>query len=335
MPGQLVLVAGPGGAGSSTAAAALASAAVGQGRTVGLLDLAPAYGARDLLIPGETAPGLIEPSSTSGAQGAQVLRDLLDGVGLDPRLVDETASLPGADLVSALVSAARHTEQADLVVVDAGARVVDLCVMADRLPWLTGRVLPAQRGWLGSARPLVATALGRRWPGERLSAQLATAHEAADRVQQAFAEAVAVLVAPDRGRERTQHLEVGLALHGVEVRVVLDPQASADDEPLIATGAGERPPTDRLLEQIDLGPSRCQARLEASGEDWLWRVPLPHLRSRDVTVRRIGDDLVIEAIGVRRVAALPTALRRCRARGAVVRDRTLEVRFSPDLQENS
>ncbi|KNX36954.1 hypothetical protein [Luteipulveratus halotolerans] len=333
MPGQLVLVAGPGGAGSSTTAAALATVAVARGRTVGLLDLAPSYGARDHLAPGQPAPALVEARPTTDGPSARTLRDLLDGVGLDPRLVDEVASLPGADLVGALVAAAHHAERADLVVVDAGARTLDLCVMADRLPWLTGRVLPAHRGWLASARPLVATALGRWWPGEALSTQLHAAHETAALVQQSVARSVAVLVRPQHGRERARSFEVGLALHGVEVRAVLDPQAPTGDERAIPVSPDEPLPTERLIERIERGPGRGRECLAADGEDWLWRIPLPHLRSRDVTVRRTGDDLVIEAVGVRRVAVLPTALRRCRARAAVVRDQTLEVRFVPDQQE--
>ncbi|MDE9366758.1 hypothetical protein PZ938_14180 [Luteipulveratus sp. YIM 133132] len=335
MPAQLVLVAGAGGAGSSTVAARLATTAVAEGVDVVLADLDPVCGAASLLPPHGDRPRLVDLSARADRSSASLLRELVRLLGLDDRLVDEVGLLPGSDLVAMLLALRERASSAQLLVVDAGSRAVDLAAAAERMPWLAARVLPAQRGWLATSSPLVASALGRRWPGDRVARALTAAHEEAVAVRDLMSGAVAVLVESSPGDRRSLRHEVGLALHGVELRARVRGRAGSEDTeavPLVPDGSRA---TEPLLDLVTAGPSRCAATITPDGEAWLWRIGLPLLRSRDVRVTRSDDDLVIEAVGVRRVARLPTALRRCRARRAVVRDGTLEVRFEPDEQEMS
>ncbi|AKU17141.1 ArsA family ATPase [Luteipulveratus mongoliensis] len=321
MPARIVLVAGPGGAGSSTVAAALAAGAAAKGRSVGLIDLDPVAGASSLLLPDAPTPEILDTRARPDGPGALLARELTDLAGLDGRLVDELVTVPGAELLSALVVGHEHSDRAELIVVDAGSRAVDLCGLAHQLPWVLERLLPAQRGWLATSRPLLAATLGRRWPGERASARVRAAYAIAGEIQQELSAAVAVTTQVRDDDPRSLRTDVGLALHGIPVCATV---TRADDSFSV------EPVLDLVMEDRPVSA----APLVADGTGWIWRTPLPSLRSRDVAVRRLDDDLVIEAAGVRRVAPLPSSLRRCHARSAVVREGTLEVRFTPDQQEH-
>ncbi len=71
-------------------------------------------------------------------------------------------------------------------------------------------------------------------------------------------------------------------------------------------------------------------RVASEGEDFLLSLPLPLVRSGDVSLGRRDDDLVIEVGGQRRVVALPSVLRRCVVKNAGVRRGELRVRFERD-----
>lgn len=73
-----------------------------------------------------------------------------------------------------------------------------------------------------------------------------------------------------------------------------------------------------------------QMRVERDGEEFSLLVNLPLADVEDVTVARVGDELVLTIGGRRRVIALPSVLRRCTVGSARLSDGTLRVRFSPD-----
>ena len=67
-----------------------------------------------------------------------------------------------------------------------------------------------------------------------------------------------------------------------------------------------------------------------SADEFVLSLALPLADKRDVDVVRKGDELVVTVGAHRRVIALPSALRRCVADGAGLRDGRLRVRFKPD-----
>ncbi|KUH39409.1 MULTISPECIES: ArsA family ATPase [Streptomyces] len=62
----------------------------------------------------------------------------------------------------------------------------------------------------------------------------------------------------------------------------------------------------------------------------VWRIPLPGATKPGLVLVRRGDELVLTVGPFRRVAPLPSALRRCTVAGAALRDGELLVRFRPD-----
>ena len=73
-------------------------------------------------------------------------------------------------------------------------------------------------------------------------------------------------------------------------------------------------------------------RVSTEEEEFVLSLPLPHVRSGDVSLARRDDDLVIEVEGQRRVVALPSVLRRCIVKNASVRRGELAVRFERDQE---
>jgi arsenite-transporting ATPase len=76
-------------------------------------------------------------------------------------------------------------------------------------------------------------------------------------------------------------------------------------------------------------PWTIEDRLASDGH-LLWRLPLPCATRERLDLVRRGDELVIDAAGLRRIIPLPAALRRCTVEGAALRAHTLQVRFAPD-----
>ena len=71
-------------------------------------------------------------------------------------------------------------------------------------------------------------------------------------------------------------------------------------------------------------------KVTAEAEDFVLTLPLPLVRSGEVSLARREDDLVIEVGGQRRVVALPSVLRRCIVKNAGVRRGELRIRFERD-----
>jgi len=68
----------------------------------------------------------------------------------------------------------------------------------------------------------------------------------------------------------------------------------------------------------------------AEGGHYLLRLTIPHVRSAEVTLNRVGDELAVRVEGHRRLLALPGLLIRCRIIDAVLADGVLTVRFEPN-----
>jgi arsenite-transporting ATPase len=86
---------------------------------------------------------------------------------------------------------------------------------------------------------------------------------------------------------------------------------------------GEAPDLERPVEPPGI-------RVSADGAEFVLSLPLPLVRSDDVTLSRRDDDLLIEVGGQRRVVALPSVLRRCIVKNAGVRRGELRIRFERD-----
>jgi arsenite-transporting ATPase len=71
-------------------------------------------------------------------------------------------------------------------------------------------------------------------------------------------------------------------------------------------------------------------RVERSGPDFVLVLRLPLADRRDLELSRQADELTVAVGGRRRVLSLPSALRRCRVVGAVLRSGELRIRFEPD-----
>lgn len=303
---QLVLVGGPGGAGTSRAVAALADRLAHAGHQVALADLEPWNGASSRL----THAG-VEVLAPSGDDAIGPVSAMLDRVGLDPRLAAEAAGLSGADVGEILhrLSVAHTRPDLEVVLVDLGSRIVETVGLADRLPWLATHLLRAQRGWLSSTRPRAASLLSR-WPG-------ADGHAAAQRFAARTSDWAALIRAADAvligepDDPRLRRLRLGLALHEMQA-----PEGVRAED----VGAWQDLPT---------ADERSVVGLTADGDGWAWRLALPGLRSQELRVDRSGDDLALDVLGIRRLVPLPSALRHFRTAGARVTAGHLEITFVP------
>ena len=335
MGAQCVLVTGPGGTGCSTYAAALASSYAGQGRSVLLLGTDPYDDATSMVDPVDGGLLRIASADDVADRADRSMAALLDTVGLDPRLAQEGARLAEAATARLLWAVGAAQTQDQVVVVDAGARGVELTRLAGALPWILQRMAPAQRGWLATSRPLLAAALGARWPGEALSGQVQSGllQAAAAREVLLGAGSTAIVLAGSAPPDKVRRVVAGLALAGAPVTATIGgARADRDDPP---RWRASRAMTGQLA---DLDKAARTGRVggvsgERDGDDYLWRMPLPALRFRELGLSMIEDDLILDGLGHRTVITMPTVLRRCRPVDADLRHAVLAVRFAPVVQD--
>ncbi len=69
------------------------------------------------------------------------------------------------------------------------------------------------------------------------------------------------------------------------------------------------------------------------GEEYILKLPLPHVELDKVNMIKRGDQLFVEIGTFRREMILPTTLAERDASRAVFRNGTLEVRFTPRVAE--
>lgn len=329
-PARCVLVAGPGGAGSSTYAASLARAYAARDRPVVLIGTDPGDDATTMV--GASEGTLRLASIADELPGRKpALAPLLDLVGLDTRLSEELGLLPEATMMRLLQYIATNVAADETVVIDAGSRAVDLARLAGAAPWVVQRLAPAQRGWLGSARPLLASAMGTRWPGEGLTAAVTQAGADAAKARELLlgARSAAVVVAGDAPATKARRVVVGLALNSVSVTATVGAGQRSAIDPVDWSADGDRSTQVDDLDEHAREKSIGGISWECEAGDYLCRMPLPSVTPGDLTLSMVQDDLVLSALGHRSVIPMPTLLRRCRPQDARLRHAVLTVRFAP------
>ncbi len=330
------MVAGAGGAGSSTFAARLALGYAARGRPVVLIGADPVEDATSMIKKSTGSLRLVSSSQELPGR-TPALGPLLDLVGLDPRLAQELGLLSEASGARLLCHLATNVRPHETVVIDAGRDGVDLVRLAGAAPWILQRLAPAQRGWLGASRPLLAGALGARWPGAGLTraVQEAGRHAAAAGELLLGQGSATVVVAGTAPVAKGRRFVVGLGLNAAPVTAVLS--VEPDAVPGVA-GWVSGVDTDVSIDELDRHARVSRngdISWERAGESFVWRMPLPGVRPGELSLSMILDDLVLNALGHRSVMTMPTVLRRCAPQDARVGDGVLTVRFTPVGQDET
>ncbi|MFR9797219.1 ArsA family ATPase [Streptomyces sp. MS06] len=296
--------------------------------------------------------------------------NLLDLLGAGPLDPDEVTPLPGAEelaLLRALRDAAL-AEQHELLVVDLPPTPQALALLAlpEQLRRYLRRLLPTERQAARALRPVLGRLAGVPMPAERLYDTAARWDVELAAVEAVLADRgtrVRLVAEPGpAGADGVRTALIGLALRALPVDCLLanrvlpedpagswlagpvaqqrktledwhgtygartiahlgrDPRGTDDLAALAPPGVPERTPavewpvTDRLAEDGVL----------------VWHIPLPGARREELDLVRRGDELVVTVGPFRRIAPLPSALRRCSVAGAGLSDGELRVRFTPD-----
>jgi arsenite-transporting ATPase len=365
---QILLVTGPGGAGSSTVASATA------------LELTAA-GSRCVLLT-ERLPrisGLPEAVRVDVVRPQPVLEQLWDrhAGGLSAALpvltvppATSVVALPGVAefaLLSALAGHARSGD-VDVVVLDAGPVPAALALLAlpGALRWWLAQAAPTRLRVLAALR--TAATPGRPGVAAGLLAGAAGVEEllAATPLADPARTAVHLVVRPDGAApaeltdtatalgvlgQRTASVTVSRvlpsgtgawwtqrtavqqeALH--RVREVAGPVRKVAEAAVPPSSVADLQALDAAVPRGVVQPAPAAAPRRADG-GWVLDVPLPFARRGQVDLTRWDDDLVVTAVGVRRSLPLDALLRRCTVAGGSLSapgsaQATLQVRFIPD-----
>jgi arsenite/tail-anchored protein-transporting ATPase len=333
---RLLLFAGAGGVGTTTAALATAALAA---RTAKVLLVSTG-------VPGVAAgPALVRRGDLQVLH-VDVRRRFEERW---PAVATEVALPPGMASLLTLLDArdrALHGDW-DAVLVDAPP-VGELLSLGE----LAGSV---ERLWPARDRIVHRTALGDA---------VGTLQTASESIRTFLAGAsVRLVVTPSAsGVAAARRLSTALALHGYAVDSVIANRvlpAEAGDSPWASQlRAGQ----EAALAALDLGvpvlrvpflatepdpeplgrevygsadpiapaPPIPALPVTRSGSEYELRVALPFVRRSDVRLARSGDDLVVTVGDQLRRLALPPVLRRCVAVGATAGDGAVRVRFRPD-----
>ncbi|MFC6706384.1 hypothetical protein [Flexivirga alba] len=197
MAPHVLLVAGPGGAGASTAAAHVADQIAATGRGVTVLDDDPYDGAGTRCR--EASVLRVAPEGTDGDGGHPVL-EMLGG---SAELLEPLRHTTTAASLKLLWSIPVDLPADHLVVIDSGANAPELARLARTLPGTLLRMSRLGTGWLRTSRPLLA-AIGGRRSGPAMLAHLQSAAQRARGIRNALcgASGGALLVAGEEERQR-------------------------------------------------------------------------------------------------------------------------------------
>jgi arsenite/tail-anchored protein-transporting ATPase len=365
---QILLVTGPGGAGSSTVAAATADRLAAQGRrcvlvttrtprTAGLADAVTV----DVVTPQPALERL-------WAAHAEALTGAVPLVTVPP--ASSVVPLPGVTEFALLAALAGHVRAADaeVLVVDAGAlpTATGLLALPSALRWWLGQVAPTRLRVLATLR--AAATPGRGTAAAGALAGVGGLEDLLDAVPLTDADVHLVLPAVPSAAEELETATTALAVLG-------RPVASVTVARLLPEGAGtwwearaavqddavarlrERAGTVRTVREAPVPPADLAAlrALDAAldtaapgggaelpgpasrraDDGWVLEIPLPWAQRGGVELTRWADDLVVTAAGQRRSLPLDPLLRRCTVAGGSLRApgtaaATLEVRFTPD-----
>ncbi|MCZ2807178.1 ion transporter [Modestobacter sp. VKM Ac-2983] len=368
---QVVLVTGPGGAGSSTVAAATAArlAAAGSrcvlltGQAAGIADL-PDRVTVDVAAP---QPALEELWARHAGQlsGALPLLTVPPATSVVP--------LPGVAEFTLLTALAGHlrSEDVDVVVLDPGPTVAATALVGlpGALRWWLAQAAPTRLRVLATLR--AAATAGRADVTAGLLAGAAATEELLDAVPLAdpARTAVHLVLRPDAAAaDHLQHTATALGVLGQRiasvivarllpagsgewwqqraavqersvrsVRALLDPVQEVAEAAVAPATVADLLALDAAVPETALQPLAQAAPRRVDGE-WLLDVPLPFARRGEVQLTRWADDLVVTAAGARRSLALDALLRRCTISGGSLTEpgtarAVLEVRFVPDPEQ--
>lgn len=365
---QILLVTGPGGAGSSTVAAATALRLTTAGSRVVLLtasDPRPAGLADAVRVDVVSAQPALE---RLWARHADALAAAVPVLTTPP--ATSVVPVPGVAEFALLAALAGHARSGDVdvVVVDAGSTpaAVSLLALPGALRWWLGQLAPTRLRVLASLR--AAATPGRPGIAAGLLSGAAGVEELLDAAPLADPARTAVHLVERPDADAVDRLTgtatalgvLGQRIASVTVSRVLPAgpgewwarrgaaqtaalQAIAD----VAGGVREvaeaavAPATVEELGALDAAVPDVVPQPTASGAPrraeggWVLDVPLPYLRRGEVELTRWDDDLVVTAAGVRRSLPLDALLRRCTVAGGHLTGpgtaaATLEVRFTPD-----
>ncbi|GAB3351351.1 ArsA family ATPase [Modestobacter lapidis] len=352
---QILLVTGPGGAGSSTVAAATALQVAASGaRCVLLTARGPAVAGLDAAVRVE----VVEPQRALEdvwGRHADALAAALPVLTVPP--ASSVVAVPGVPELALLAALAGHAAsgESDVVVLDAGPLPVAVALLAlpGTLRWWLAQAVPQRLRVLATLRAAVVP--GRPGGVATALAGVAGLEALLDRVHLADPDRTAVhlVLRPEPSAvEDLRAAGTGLAVLGQRV-------ASVTVGRLLPAGAGEWaarraavqraavagvrglldgtgtvrevveaavPPADVAgLRALDAavpaastaasGPAAAAPVPHRDGGGWLLALPLPFARRGEVELTRWGDDLVVTAAGRRRSLPLDPLLRRCTVAG--------------------
>lgn len=323
---SVVLVGGPGGAGSSTVAARLADALARDGAAVGVSAADPEFGAGALVT--EPRCVVLEPRAAVSDE----LLELTRAYGVGP-LLPSLSELSSGGVAGAIWALPDQVDAGvlDHVVVDAGAALRSLHVTVRALASATGHAQSLNPGWLRTARPLGA--LGLATGGGARMAQAARALATrVDRLSALISASPVLLIHPAAGDPdaRTAALARAVVLGGGRLGGVLGNPGDDLADRLAAYGVPVLATIDAGLPALLADPPASPDVVGGPGDDRvLWRTPLPFNRIDDVEVDRVGDSLAVQVGSTRRLFTLPSLLARYSAHGVRVRQGMLEVAFTP------
>jgi arsenite-transporting ATPase len=332
---RLIVVTGPGGAGTSTLAQATVAAAHDEGLTVELLDREP----------GE--PG-------RGTQAVRVaLGRVFAALGSEVLPWEGWSGLPGLAALDMLVAAHDRLGEVDAVVLDAGPlpaarEFVELPGILERL--LDSALTPALAMW--------RSAIGEDGPFSALSDARRTAIRL-DRMLRRAESTVRLVVPPGQGgvavAERSVSLFAVLGV-GVDAVIVNRYPRGKDDVPARVRKSSERAfaelgaaadgveawkSTSRIRAtpkgRSVLGPFKEVPRLSeadlvvnATDEAFQLDIRLPQTAVQEARVGVTSDRLVVEFDGAHRWLELPPVLRRCRPVAGLRHAGGIVFEFRPD-----
>ncbi|WP_448613193.1 ArsA family ATPase [Modestobacter sp. URMC 112] len=351
---QILLVTGPGGAGSSTVAAATALRLADAGaRCVLLTTRRPAVAGLDAAVRVDA----VEPQRAVEqvwGRHADALTGLLPVLTVPP--ASSVVAVPGVPEFGLLAALAGHAASGatDAVVLDAGplAAASALLSLPGALRWWLAQVAPPRVRVLATLRAAVVP--GRPGGVSAALAAIGAVEDLLDRVPLTDPErtAVHVVLRPEPGAASDlRATATGLAVLGQQVasltvgrvlpdgagewarrRTTLQRAAVAELRQLVGSTAEVRevaeaavPPADlAALRALDAAvpavaaPALVPPAPRRDGGEWLLSVPLPFAARGEVELTRWSDDLVVTAAGQRRSVPLDPLLRRCTVAGGAL-----------------
>ena len=365
---QILLVTGPGGAGSSTVAAATALRLTAAGSRCVLLTAGPPRtpGLADAVrVDVVAAQPVVE---ALWARHAEQLSAAVPVLTVPP--ATSVVPVPGVQEFGLLAALAGHARAGDVdaVVLDAGplATATALLALPGALRWWLAQVAPTRLRVLATLR--AAATPGRPGVAAGLLAGAAGVEEllSATPLADPATTAVHLVVRPDPDAadqlaETATALGVlGQRIASVTVSRVLPAgtgewwaqRAAVQDDalarvrdlavPVRKVAESALPPSspadlqalDAAVPEIVVPPTVPAPARRADG-GWVLDVPLPFVRRGQVELTRWDDDLVVTAAGMRRSLPLGALLRRCTVAGGALTapgtaQTVLEVRFTPD-----